>query len=243
MNDEILSQVGRIELSLKLILKGEPFYNLLEKLMERDKVSVKNSEQVFKFEDRSKWFSIEKVNNMRNIEQEILNCKKCPLHKSRLNAVPGVGNYNAKLMIVGEAPGGDEDKQGRPFVGKAGQLLTKLLEGIGIKRDEVYITNVLKCRPPNNRDPEESEVLACKGYLEKQIDIISPKVVLILGRISLKVLTGEDKITKVRGIPIDMGEIVYFPTFHPAAVLRDEKNKLPLIKEDFIKLKELLEKV
>ncbi|MGC8870818.1 MAG: uracil-DNA glycosylase [Brevinematia bacterium] len=167
-------------------------------------------------------------------------CKSCPLHLSRKQAVPGYGNYNAKLMIIGEAPGREEDIQGKPFVGRAGQLLTKLLEEIGIKREEVYITNVVKCRPPENRVPTPEEIKSCNHFLRRQLEIINPKIVLLLGSTASKAFLGEEKITKIRGEIIDIEGIIVIPTFHPAAVLRDEINKLPLIRSDFKKLKELL---
>ncbi|MFN4245414.1 MAG: uracil-DNA glycosylase [Brevinematia bacterium] len=180
---------------------------------------------------------------MLGLEKEIANCKKCGLYKFRKNAVPGEGSYSSKLVIIGEGPGREEDIQGRPFVGKAGQLLTKLLEDIGISREEVYITNIVKCRPPENRVPTPEEVESCRPYLKRQIDIIKPKVVLLLGATASKAVIGEEKITKVRGEIFEIDGIIFLPTFHPAAVLRDENNKLPIIREDFRKLKEIMNKV
>jgi DNA polymerase len=224
-----------------LIQKGEPFFSALEKRI--SKLASVEGERKEKGPKVEKLGISSKENLMRMLESEILECKKCPLHLRRTNAVPGTGNYNAKLMIIGEGPGRDEDIQGKPFVGKAGKLLTQLLSEIGISRDEVYITNVVKCRPPDNRVPEESEIEACRDYLRRQIEIINPKIILLLGSTALKAVIGEKSITKVRGEEIEIDGIIYLPTFHPAAVLRDESNKLPQIREDFRKLKELYEKL
>ncbi len=234
-------KIDRIIDEILLIQKGEPFLSALEKRIDRvpriESGSEKNRARIGRLETSSR------ESLMRMLEREILECKNCPLHFNRTKAVPGIGNYNAKLMIIGEGPGKDEDIQGKPFVGRAGKLLTQLLSEIGISREEVYITNVVKCRPPDNRVPEESEIEACKGYLKRQIEIINPKIILLLGATALRAVIGEKSITKVRGEEIEIDGIIYLPTFHPAAVLRDENNKLPLIREDFRKLKELYERL
>jgi uracil-DNA glycosylase family 4 len=241
VNSYMYDKIDRIINEILLIQKGEPFFSALEKRISKlASVGGERKEKVPKVE---KLGISSKESLMRMLESEILECKKCPLHLRRTNAVPGTGNYNAKLMIIGEGPGRDEDIQGKPFVGKAGKLLTQLLSEIGISREEVYITNVVKCRPPDNRVPEESEIEACRDYLRRQIEIINPKIILLLGSTALKAVIGEKSITKVRGEEIEIDGIIYLPTFHPAAVLRDESNKLPQIREDFRKLKELYEKL
>jgi uracil-DNA glycosylase len=241
VNSYMYDKIDRIINEILLIQKGEPFFSALEKRI--SKLAGVEGERKEKGPKVEKVEISSKESLMRMLEGEILECKKCPLHLRRTNAVPGTGNYNAKLMIIGEGPGRDEDIQGKPFVGKAGKLLTQLLSEIGISREEVYITNVVKCRPPDNRVPEESEIEACRDYLRRQIEIINPKIILLLGSTALKAVIGEKSITKVRGEEIEIDGIIYLPTFHPAAVLRDESNKLPQIREDFRKLKELYEKL
>jgi len=173
-------------------------------------------------------------NSFKTIEelnQKIKNCVKCSLSSSRKNVVCGEGSINANLMFVGEAPGFDEDIQGRPFVGEAGKLLTNLIEKMGFKREEVYITNTVKCHPPKNRDPQEEEILACSEYLKKEIEIISPKVIMTLGKIAtyaLKGMVGKVKdihISKIRGNVFYYDNIPVIPTFHPAYLLRNRKDK------------------
>ncbi len=191
-----------------------------------------------------------KEEKLKEIEKKILECKRCELYKYVRNKVPGEGNPNAKIVFVGEAPGEEEDKQGRPFVGKAGKLLTKLIEEIlGMKRDEVFITNVLKCRPPNNRDPKEEEIKACFPFLVEQLNVIQPDIIVCLGRFSAKTLFNYfglkfTTITKVRGKPFYVTkwgkQVMLFATLHPAAALY-HREWLSLIEEDFRKLKELIE--
>jgi uracil-DNA glycosylase len=168
----------------------------------------------------------------------------CPLKEVRTKLVFGAGNANADLMFVGEAPGAQEDKQGLPFVGRAGQLLNQLLEEIGIQRSDVFITNVICCRPPDNRDPLPEEIEVCKPYLYKKIESIEPKVICTLGNFATKLLTGQPTgITKVHGRPQERevaGRVIkLFPIFHPAAALRTDSVK-QLLREDFAKLPELL---
>jgi uracil-DNA glycosylase len=168
----------------------------------------------------------------------------CPLKDVRTKLVFGAGNANADLMFVGEAPGANEDKQGLPFVGRAGQLLGGLLQEIGIERSDVFITNVICCRPPGNRDPLPEEIEACKPYLYKKIELIEPKVICTLGNFATKLLTGNPTgITKVHGRPQERevaGRVLQlFPIFHPAAALRTDAIK-QLLREDFAKLPALL---
>lgn len=165
--------------------------------------------------------------NFEELEQSITNCKKCRLCENRTNIVFGEGNKNAKVMFIGEGPGADEDKEGVPFVGKAGQLMNKALDGLGIKREELYIANIVKCRPPSNRNPEQDEAEACLDYLRNQVILIKPKIIVLLGSIALKnILGSEYSITSSRGKWIERKGIYYMPTWHPAALLRDENKKI-----------------
>ena len=166
------------------------------------------------------------------LEQECNNCNKCKLCNNRHNVVIGTGNKNAKIMFIGEGPGADEDIQGIPFVGKAGKLMDKAFEGVGIKREEVYIANIVKCRPPNNRNPEYEEADSCKEYLDSQIKLINPKIIVLLGSVALKNILGKEYgITSSRGKWIEKDGIKYLPTFHPAALLRDESKKIDFWKD------------
>jgi uracil-DNA glycosylase len=176
--------------------------------------------------------------------KEVQSCKRCPLHETRHRAVFGAGDADADLMFVGEAPGAEEDRQGLPFVGRAGKLLDEMLEGIGLSRDRVFIANVLKSRPPGNRDPQPLEIEACRPYLFEQLRLIEPKVVCTLGNFATKLLSGNPAgITKVRGTPQvhELGGRTVFlmPLFHPAAALRTAAVKETL-RGDFDRLVELL---
>lgn len=164
---------------------------------------------------------------IEDLKQSCNNCEKCKLHTTRQNIVFGVGNENAKIMFIGEGPGGDEDKLGEPFVGKAGQLMNKAFDIVGIKREEVYIANIVKCRPPNNRNPEYEEADSCKEYLESQINLIKPQIIILLGSVALKNILGKEYgITASRGKWFEKDGIKILPTFHPAALLRDETKKI-----------------
>lgn len=188
---------------------------------------------------------IEKLNN------EIKVCTKCRLHQFRKNAVPGEGDFNAKIMFIGEAPGYNEDVQGRPFVGAAGKLLTELIENIlEIPRTSVYITNVVKCRPPENRDPYPDEIQTCTPYLDKQIILIRPKIIVTLGRHSTSYILSKSgmkvkNITKVRGQLFNISILgimtQVMPTLHPAAALYNPQLRSQ-IEEDFKKLREIIQK-
>ena len=174
----------------------------------------------------------------------VAGCERCALAATRTQVVFGSGAPDADLMFVGEAPGFHEDKQGIPFVGAAGQLLSKLLAGIGMTRDMVYVCNVIKCRPPGNRDPLPGEIEACEGHLFKQIELVGPKVVATLGNFATKLLSGKpDGITRVHGVPqqVTLGgnTVLLFPIFHPAAALYTPRM-LEVLEEDFRRLPELL---
>ena len=165
--------------------------------------------------------------NWDDLKKSIAECKKCRLCTNRTNIVLGEGNINAKIMFIGEGPGADEDKQGLPFVGKAGQLMNKAFQALGINREEIYIANIVKCRPPSNRVPEEDEAQACLNYLRNQVVLIKPEIIVLLGSTALKNILGkEDGITAVRGKWMEKNGIKYMPTWHPAALLRDENKKI-----------------
>lgn len=165
--------------------------------------------------------------NWEELEQSIVNCNKCKLCTNRTNIVFGVGNKEADIMMIGEGPGADEDKQGEPFVGKAGQLMNKALTGLEIKREELYIANIVKCRPPSNRVPEQDEAEACLNYLRNQVILVKPKIIVLLGSTALKNILGKEySITAMRGKWIEQKGIYYMPTWHPAALLRDENKKI-----------------
>lgn len=176
--------------------------------------------------------------------REVSECTRCPLHSERTKAVFGNGNANADLMFIGEAPGADEDRQGLPFVGRAGQLLNKLLEGVGLSREDVFVANILKSRPPGNRDPQPEEIEACWPFLERQIQLIEPRVIATLGNFATKKITGNQTgITRVRGTPqvhsLAGRTVFVFPLLHPAAALRTP-SLVDTCREDFAKLSDLL---
>lgn len=173
------------------------------------------------------------------IHQAITSCRDCDLCQERTNAVPGEGSAHAGIMFVGEGPGMNEDKQGRPFIGAAGQFLTRLLESVGLSRDDVFITNMVKCRPPNNRDPEPEEMAACRHYLDEQIDEIRPKIIVPLGRHALAHWFPGEAIGKVRARARSFGDLTLFPLYHPAAALHNGGLR-STIEEDFAKLGALL---
>ena len=160
------------------------------------------------------------------VRSDVGDCARCKLHGGRTTLVFGVGNPRAELMFVGEGPGGEEDRQGEPFVGKAGQLLTRMIEAMGFRRAEVYIANVVKCRPPQNRDPEPDEIEACEPFLKAQIAAIGPRVIVALGSPAAQALLGTSLgITKIRGTFRQFGEVPVMPTFHPAYLLRNPAAK------------------
>ncbi len=162
------------------------------------------------------------------LRNEVAQCIKCELHKSRTQTVFGVGNQQANWLIIGEAPGAEEDRQGEPFVGRAGKLLNAMLQAVGLQRDEVYIANILKCRPPNNRDPRPDEVSACRNYLRRQIDLIQPHIILAVGRVAAQnLLQTETPIGRMRGQRYSYADtgIPVVVTYHPAYLLRSPREK------------------
>lgn len=181
-----------------------------------------------------------KTEALAQLKDSVLNCTECVLSKSRRNSVFGEGSPDADLMFIGEAPGLQEDIQARLFVGKAGILLTKIIEAMGLKREDVYIANCLKCRPPQNRNPLPSEILACREFFMKQINIISPKLICCLGKFAAQtVLMSEESISRLRGRFYDFENIKVMPTFHPAYLLRNPQDKR-LVWEDMKKIRDYL---
>jgi len=182
------------------------------------------------------------LSELTDLYQDIKACQKCILSQGRTHAVPGEGPEDASIMFIGEGPGFHEDRQGRPFVGAAGKYLEELLESIDLKRQNVYITNVVKCRPPGNRDPQPDEIDACRPYLDKQIDLIRPRLVVTLGRFSMQRYFPGASISRIHGQPKRVGNMIYYPMFHPAAALHQPRWR-SLVEEDILKIPELLAKL
>ncbi|MFH1848190.1 MAG: uracil-DNA glycosylase [Candidatus Omnitrophota bacterium] len=177
---------------------------------------------------------------LHDLKREATACKECGLCGKRTNLVFGEGNPNAKLMFVGEAPGADEDLQGRPFVGRAGQLLTKIIQAMGMRREDVYIANILKCRPPNNRSPLPTEVASCTAILTRQVEIIGPRVICALGKFAGQFLANSaDTISNLRGKTFHYRDVILIPTFHPAYLLRNPNDK-GLVWRDMKKIMKIL---
>ena len=177
---------------------------------------------------------------LRELAEQIAVCPKCDLAKTRTHAVPGEGTPDADIVFIGEGPGFYEDQQARPFVGPAGKFLDELLASIGLRREDVYIGNVLKCRPPNNRDPLPGEIVACKPWLDEQLDIIKPQVIVTLGRFSMNRYFPGQSIGRIHGQPKRIGEVTVVPMYHPAAALHQASLRRT-IEEDFRKLPAILE--
>jgi len=184
-----------------------------------------------------------KVMTLDELKKLCSECNKCALCSTRTNCVFGVGNENADIMFIGEAPGEQEDLSGVPFVGRAGQLLDKFLYAVDISREDVYIANILKCRPPKNRDPQPDEEDACIDYLRRQVEIINPKVIVCLGRISaMRLIKPDFKITKEHGVWFKKGNYLLTAVYHPAALLRDPRKKEDML-EDMKKIKEKISEI
>ena len=180
--------------------------------------------------------SLLKVSPFEDLINEVRDCKKCELHKNRTNAVFGKGPIDAKIMIIGEAPGREEDRKGLPFVGAAGKELDNMLSSAGIDPSDVFIANVVKCRPPGNRNPQSHEIMRCNPYLVKQIQVIKPEAIILLGNIALSLVTGEPSgITKMRGKTYEYLSYPAIPTFHPAYIVRNPGSAKTVI-EDFKKV-------
>ena len=183
-------------------------------------------------------------NKWEDLVENCVNCQKCPLHETRTNVVVGVGNKNAKVLFIGEGPGENEDLQGEPFVGRGGKLLDKMLEAVDLNRNKnIYIANIVKCRPPKNRDPEPEEQEMCIDWLRNQVKLISPKIIVCLGRISAaRIIKSDIKITKEHGQFFEKNGILMMPMLHPAAVLRDPRRK-PDAFNDFLILRDKIMEV
>lgn len=176
---------------------------------------------------------------LSELYQEIAACQRCDLAKDRIRAVPGEGSENAEIMFIGEAPGFHEDQQGRPFVGPAGQFLDKLITSIGLKREQVYITNVVKSRPPGNRDPLPAEIVACRQWLDRQIELIRPRMIVTLGRYSMAMFFPGKSIGKIHGTAQKRDDVIYYAMYHPAAALHQQGLR-QTIEADMLKIPSLL---
>ncbi len=179
------------------------------------------------------------MSELEALAAEIAECTRCLLHRGRTKAVPGEGLPDADIMFVGEAPGFHEDQQGRPFVGAAGNFLDELLEMIGLGRQDVYIANVIKCRPPGNRDPLPEEIEACKPFLDRQIELIKPELVVTLGRFSMARAFPKARISRIHGQPRKIGGVIYYPMYHPAAALHQPSLRRT-VEEDMLQIPELI---
>ncbi len=187
--------------------------------------------------------SVQNTSDWQKLEQTVASCQRCALHCTRKQTVFERGNREAKLMLIGEAPGAEEDKQGKPFVGRAGQLLDRIIAGVGLKPEEVYIANVLKCRPPNNRDPTAPEMAECGGYLEQQVAMVAPRLILALGRIAAHYLLGvSTPLSRLRGRPYIFAEtqIPLWVSYHPAYLLRNPADKAKAYEDWLRVVQELL---
>ena len=182
------------------------------------------------------------MSELTQLYDQIRVCQKCDLSKGRTNAVPGEGPENSEIMMIGEAPGFYEDREGRPFVGASGKFLDELLAGIQLKRDQIYICNVIKCRPPQNRDPQPEEMDACKPYLDRQIDLIKPKIIITISRFAMARWFADKKIGEIHGKPKKIGNLVVLPMYHPAAALHQPSLK-KVLQEDFGKIPQILKEM
>lgn len=180
------------------------------------------------------------MSELEVLAAEIAKCTQCLLHQGRTKAVPGEGAENADIMFIGEAPGFHEDQQGRPFVGAAGKFLDELLDSINLKREQVFIANVIKCRPPGNRDPLPEEMEACKPFLDRQIELLRPKLIVTLGRFSMARAFPKARISHIHGQPRKIGGVVYYPMYHPAAALHQPSLRRT-VEEDMRRIPELIE--
>jgi uracil-DNA glycosylase family 4 len=182
------------------------------------------------------------LSELTELYEQVRTCKECILAQGRTNSVPGEGPEDAEIMFIGEGPGFHEDRQGRPFVGAAGNLLDELLGKIGLSREDTYVTNVVKCRPPGNRDPQPEEIAACKPYMDKQVELVHPRLIVTLGRFSMQRYFPGASISRIHGQPKRMGNVIYYPMFHPAAALHQPRWRT-LVEEDILKIPELLNKL
>ncbi|MBC7250953.1 MAG: uracil-DNA glycosylase [Anaerolineae bacterium] len=182
------------------------------------------------------------MSELTKLYEEIAHCTRCALSQSRAKTVPGEGPEHADIMFIGEAPGFHENQQGRPFVGAAGKFLEELLASINLRREDVYICNVIKCRPPGNRDPLPEEIEACRPFLDRQIELVQPKLIVTLGRYSMARYFPNAKISRIHGQPRKMGGVIYYPMYHPAAALHQPRYRAD-IERDILKIPQLLEEI
>jgi len=182
------------------------------------------------------------VSELTDLYAEVARCTRCALSQSRINAVPGEGPENAAVMFIGEAPGFHENQQGRPFVGAAGKFLDELLASIDLRREDVYICNVIKCRPPGNRDPLPEEIEACQPFLDRQIALVRPRIVITLGRYSMARYFPNATISQIHGRPRKMGGVIYYPMYHPAAALHQPRYRAD-IESDMLRIPQLLTEI
>ncbi len=185
---------------------------------------------------------VSRVAQLSAIHTEIYHCTKCPLHEGRTRTVPGAGNPDAEILFIGEAPGYNEDQQGLPFVGKSGQYLEELLATINLTRNDVFIANVVKCRPPDNRDPLEEEIATCNPYLRAQIEVLDPLLIVTLGRYSMNMFFPNEKVSQIHGQAKYGTRRAYYPLFHPAYALRNQSVKVEMV-EDFARIPRLIEEI
>ena len=217
---------------------GDDLFIAKQKMKSKSKTV--NEEPILFQQEKEVW---EKSNSLDELEKLICNCTKCNLHKGRNKFVFGSGSPDADVIVIGEGPGAEEDKQGLPFVGRAGQLLTEMLKAIKFSRDEIYIANIIKCRPPENRTPLPEEMDTCFPYLKKQIDLIKPKLILCLGLTAAKgLLKSRESLTNLRGKVFEFGEARVMVTYHPAALLRNPNWKRPCW-EDLKMFRKLFEEI
>jgi len=182
------------------------------------------------------------MSELTDLYAQVRACQKCDLSKGRTNAVPGEGPEHAEIMMIGEAPGFHEDQQGRPFVGASGKFLDELLAGINLRRDQIYICNVIKCRPPQNRDPQPDEMDVCRPYLDKQIELIQPKIIITISRFAMMRWFAEKKISEIHGKPRKFGNLVVLPMYHPAAALHQPSLRR-VLEDDFKRVPEILKQL
>lgn len=183
-----------------------------------------------------------KADILGQIEKQVKRCRECRLWRGRKNAVPGEGSFSPEIAFIGEAPGSNEDEKGRPFCGRAGDLLNQLLSLTNFKRSDVWIGNVIKCRPPDNRGPMVDELRSCKPYLDEQVRLLNPKIIVTLGRFALEYFSKDLQISKDHGVPRRIGDWVIYPLYHPAAALRSPQV-LDILRKEFMKIPKVLESV
>lgn len=211
-----------------------------DKLLENQTLKIIERKNMPTTITQASLFNSATAESLEEIHAEIGDCHRCPLYQQRTQVVHSTGNDQARLFFIGEAPGADEDAQGVPFVGRAGQLLTKIIESIGLKREDVFIGNVNRCRPPGNRPPTTQEAETCRPFLMREIDVLNPEVIVVLGNTALKnLLNNKEGITKLRGKFLDYHGVKVMPTFHPAYLLRDPSKKKE-VWEDMKRVRDLL---